>query len=226
MNRTADEPLPRPASSPCLAGELDERGAVVVDPEQACDVARWRKAQRERLIGLRMAIPAIGRAQLTEQIGGQLEALLTGIAAPIVSVYWPIRAEPDLRPWMARVQAQGVRIALPVVVVPAAPLEFREWRPGCRMEHGVWKIPQPADRDLLTPTVSIAPLVGYDSQGFRLGYGGGYFDRTLAALVPRPLVVGVGYQALAIATIYPQPYDIPMDWIVTGAGEPTSRVQA
>jgi 5-formyltetrahydrofolate cyclo-ligase len=213
----------RPASSPCLAADLDSRGDVAADPVQARDVARWRKAERERLIWLRMSLPADERDRLAAEIGRQLDAILTGVERPVVSVYWPIRGEPDLRGWMTDAHARGVALALPVVVAPASPLEFRRWQPGCRMEHGVWRIPQPAERILVTPTVTVAPLVGYDPACYRLGYGGGYFDRTLASLAPRPIVVGVGYEALAIATIFPQAVDIPMDWILTGAPSRLSR---
>jgi len=214
---------PPPASAPCLAGELDASGHVRVDAAQAREVARWRKAERERLITRRMALPMAERVAAAASIGEQVEALLGELAAPVVSVYWPIRAEPDLRPWMARLHAQGVAVALPVVVAPGTALEFRRWTPGCRMEPGVWRIPQPADRVLVTPSVTLAPLVGFDRAAYRLGYGGGYFDRTLAALTPQPIAIGVGYQALALETIFPQPFDIPMDWILTGEGHPVPR---
>ena len=79
---------------------------------------------------------------------------------------------------------------------------------------------------MVTPTVAIAPLVGFDAQCFRLGYGAGFFDRTLAALEPRPQVIGVGYDAAEVATIFPQPHDVPMDWIVTGTSPPRPRVSA
>jgi 5-formyltetrahydrofolate cyclo-ligase len=79
----------------------------------------------------------------------------------------------------------------------------------------VWNIPVPERREVVVPKVVLAPLVGFDPLCYRLGYGGGYFDRTLAVLSPPPLAVGVGFSAQAIATIYPQPFDVPMDVIVT-----------
>jgi 5,10-methenyltetrahydrofolate synthetase len=91
------------------------------------------------------------------------------------------------------------------------------------LERGIWNIPVPAKGDEVIPTVTIAPLVGFDAACFRLGYGGGYFDRTLASLESRPTVIGVGYAFAAIATIRPQRHDIPMDWIVTGDGSPRKR---
>jgi len=131
-------------------------------------------------------------------------------------VYWPIRSEPDLRAWMQARCERGTRIALPVAVAHGQPLTFREWQPGARLAHGLWRIPYPAEGQEVTPTVVLAPVVGFDRQGYRLGYGGGFFDRTLAVLRPKPLVLGLGYPCTAIATIFPQPHDIPMDRIVTG----------
>jgi 5,10-methenyltetrahydrofolate synthetase len=79
----------------------------------------------------------------------------------------------------------------------------------------VWNIPTPQKRDIVIPHAVLAPLVGFDPKCYRLGYGGGYFDRTLAALSPRPLAIGVGFELSRIRTIYPQPFDIPMDVVVT-----------
>jgi hypothetical protein len=84
--------------------------------------------------------------------------------------------------------------------------------------RGLWNIPHPADGKLIVPNVVIAPVVGFDLEGFRLGYGGGFFDRTLARLNPKPLTIGVGYPEAELRTIFPQPHDIPMDWVVTGSG--------
>ena len=117
----------------------------------------------------------------------------------------------------------GARIALPVVVAKAQPLIFREWSPGCRMERGVWNIPIPAEDNRIQPNVVISPLVGYDPSCFRLGYGGGFFDRTLATMTKRPQVIGVGLPTAALPTIFPQPFDIPMDLIVTGADRVLTR---
>jgi 5,10-methenyltetrahydrofolate synthetase len=135
-----------------------------------------------------------------------------------VSAYWPFRGEPDLRDLMATISADGGRCALPVVVERHRPLVFRQWSPGQPLQRGVWNIPVPADGAEVIPDVVIAPVVGFDPRCYRLGYGGGFFDRTLAALPARPRVLGVGYSAAAIPTIYPQPHDIAMDLIVTEDG--------
>jgi 5-formyltetrahydrofolate cyclo-ligase len=83
------------------------------------------------------------------------------------------------------------------------------------MARGIWNIPIPRERNSVRPTALLVPLVGFDAAGYRLGYGGGYYDRPLATLVPKPLTIGVGYELGRLETIYPQPHDIPMDAIVT-----------
>jgi len=222
MKKAADEESTgvRLASAPCILGELAADGTAVVDPEQARDVARWRKVERERLIKVRGALAAQYRSEQSAIIAQRLEQIVasSGVAAPIISIYWPIRAEPDLRPWMRTLWLEGVSVALPVAVAPARPLAFHEWRPECRMERGLWSIPYPADGKVIVPSVVIAPVVGFDRQGYRLGYGGGFFDRMLAQLNPKPLTIAVGYPDAEVRTIFPQPHDIPMDWLVTGAG--------
>jgi 5-formyltetrahydrofolate cyclo-ligase len=193
------------------------------DSGQAGDVARWRKAERERLITARMALAIEYRTAQTLVITQQLKGLIPAAAGTIVSVYWPMRAEPDLRHWMRTAFEGGTRIALPVAVALRQPLKFREWRPGAPLAHGLWNIPYPADGADVTPTVLLVPLVGFDAQCYRLGYGGGFFDRTLAAIDAPRLAIGVGYSVASIPTIHPQPHDIPMDWIVTGASVPLKR---
>jgi 5-formyltetrahydrofolate cyclo-ligase len=187
------------------------------------DVSGWRKAERERLISARLELSADYRAAQTSAIARDLSQLMLSVSDAVVSVYWPIKAEPDLRAWMNVISQRGVRIALPVAIALGQPLMFREWRPNARMARGLWKIPYPADGAEIVPSVVIAPLVGFDKNCFRLGYGGGFFDRTLARFAASPMVIGVGYAGAQIPTIYPQPYDIPMDWIVTGSAPPLPR---
>jgi 5-formyltetrahydrofolate cyclo-ligase len=220
MSHSPKDPDGCGGSSPCLLHELTADGQSVVDPQQARDVAQWRKLERERLIVARLAIDAHSRAAQTKAIARDLDNLLSAQNAEIVGVYWPIRAEPDLRPWMHERHERGTRIVLPVALEARQALTFREWHPKARLARGLWMIPYPADGDELTPQVVLAPLVGFDEEGYRLGYGGAFFDRTLAQLQPRPLAVGVGYASAKIKTIFPQPYDIPMDWIVTGTSAP------
>ena len=221
-----DDGLPtRFASPPCLASEIapDYFDPLGVDPQQALDVARWRTAERKRLRAGRHDLSAMQRAAAAQAIASHLDHLihkrLGDPGGHVISGYWPIKAEPDLRFWMESLHGRAARVALPVVEVPSAPLVFRAWHPGAKMERGHWNIPVPSpDAERLVPDVSLAPLVGWDSAGYRLGYGGGYFDRTLAALTPRPFVIGVGLQSARVATIFPQPHDIRLDAIVTESG--------
>lgn len=208
---------------PCFLHELGTNGVVCSDPHQARDVAHWREAERERLISARRKLSADYRAAQTSAIARDLNQLVPTAPGTIVSVYWPIKAEPDLRSWMHALSEGGVCIALPVAIALGQPLMFRQWRPNARMARGLWKIPYPADGAEVVPSMMIAPVVGFDNDCFRLGYGGGFFDRTLAGLAVSPRVIGVGYSGALISTIFPQPHDVPMDWIVTGAAPPLRR---
>lgn len=217
------------ASPPCLAHEVDPAyfDPLAVDPAQARDVARWRKAERERLLAARRALRVAEREAVTAALAGHLSRLLAArfgaLGGRVISGYWPIKGEFDLRPALAEWHGAGAIVALPVVEVKASPLVFRRWTPETRMVRGDWNIPvPPPEAERLAPEIALAPLVGWaldaDGTGWRLGYGGGYFDRTLAALDPRPFTIGVGLAAARLATIYPQPHDVPLDAIVTEAG--------
>lgn len=213
------------ASPPCFAHEIDPAyfDPLSVDPQQSLDVATWRKAERERLIAARLEDDADARFRLATEIAYELYRIIAPDKEKIISVYWPFKAEIDLRKWMLSAFGMGARIALPIVEAKHQPLQFREWTPDAPMERGIWNILQPSERVTLVPNVVIAPLVGFDPDCFRLGYGGGFFDRTLAAFSTRPLVIGVGSKNGAIPTIFPQPHDIPMDVIITGKGSVIKR---
>jgi 5-formyltetrahydrofolate cyclo-ligase len=185
----------------------------------AADIAQWRKEKRAELIATRMAIPVQERTRVASEVAAQLDLLIpatTAGVATLVSVYWPFRGELDLRDWMRSGVQRGLRIALPVVVEKGQPLVFREWVPGARLTRGVWNIPVPAEGPEVLPNVLLSPFVGFDPQNYRLGYGGGFFDRTLAAMKTPRRVIGVGHPSGALPTIHPQVHDIPMDVIVTG----------
>ena len=207
------------ASPPCFAHELDASDGEfgVVDDTTRRDVMRWRKAERQRLYRLRESVSAACRAAEEQRISAALTRLIVQKDPAIVSVYWPIRGEPDLRPWMKSAHAAGVRIGLPVVAGPEQPLVFRRWSPGARMLRGHWGIAEPVDDERVEPDMIIAPLLGVDANRYRLGNGGGFFDHTFAAASGRPLAVGVGFEISRIDTIYPLPHDIPMQVVITGA---------
>ncbi|MFU0505174.1 5-formyltetrahydrofolate cyclo-ligase [Pseudaminobacter sp. NGMCC 1.201702] len=204
------------ASPPCFMHELGpDYGVDAPGGDGWTDVLRWRRAERKRLIDERLGVDAEERKVLSTRIATGLDRVVGKSGSRIVSAYWPFRGEPDLRDWMIRMHGRGARIALPVVIKNGWPLEFRIWAPGDPLVRGVWNILVPAHGPAVQPDVVVAPVVGFDEANYRLGYGGGFFDRTLAAMPRRPLVVGVGYVAGKIRTIYPQDHDIPMDVIVT-----------
>ncbi|MDO9638885.1 MAG: 5-formyltetrahydrofolate cyclo-ligase [Pseudotabrizicola sp.] len=198
----------------------------MAEPEEngrdADNVAQWRDAQRFRLLQMRADLPVADRVAASEAVAVHLDRLLAqrcgDLSGLTISAWWPIKAELNLRHWMERQITKGAQVALPVVVTRAAPLIFRPWTPDCRMVQGFWKIPVPADGPDVDPDIVLAPLVGWDDAGYRLGYGGGYFDRTLATFALRPIVIGVGLAAAHLPTIFPQPHDIAMDEIVTEGG--------
>lgn len=221
------------ASPPCAAKEIapDYFDPLSVDPAQARDVARWRRAERNRLLAARRsqdvaALRAVGQA-LASHVAGLVAARFPSLNGLTLSGYWPIQSEPDLRPLLSAWHAAGAAVALPVVETRHAPLVFRRWTPDTRMVRGDWNIPvPPPEADRLRPRIALAPLVGWDGEGYRLGYGGGYFDRTLAAMQPRPFVIGVGLQGARLPSIYPQRHDIGLDAIVTEAGVQVLRENA
>jgi 5,10-methenyltetrahydrofolate synthetase len=202
-----------------MTARRGDRTGDAADPEQRADVMRWRKTERERLIALRLAMPSETRQRWGRRIAAFLEEAIGDVSGLTVSAYSAFRGEPVLRDLMQSMVSRGGRTALPVVLARGQPLLFRVWAPGDPTERGVWDMLVPTERaEVVLPDVVIAPVVGFDSGCFRLGYGGGFFDRTLASFAKRPRVFGIGYAQAAIATIYPQPHDIPMDAIVTENG--------
>ncbi len=215
----------RPTSPPCMAGEVapDFFDPLAIDAQQALDVARWRRAERSRLDAMRRALPVAERGAIDAALADGLDALLVrrlgDLRGCVVAGYWPIRGEPDLRSWLYRLRGRGAVIALPVILQRNVPLGFRRWEAGARLVRGHWNIPEPLpEAPLIDPDAVLAPCLGWDGAGYRLGHGGGYFDRTLAVRHPRPLAIGIGLQAARLVTIYPQPHDIRLDAIVTEAG--------
>jgi len=182
------------------------------------DIMQWRKAERQRLIAERLAIPGDIRRRQAHQIAATLDEVIGEVHGRFISAYWPFRGEPDLRAFMARVSDRAGRCALPVVVERGRPLVFRPWSPVEPLVKGVWNIPVPASTEEVVPDIVIAPVVGFDHACYRLGYGGGFFDLTLAAMKNSPLKLGVGYRQQALVTIHPQPNDIPMDMVITEEG--------
>lgn len=182
------------------------------------EVAHWRQEQRRKLLDARKQITAADRGRIDTGLSDNLARFLHDrlSAGDVISFYWPIKGEPDLRSLMRRLHDDGMTIAMPLVETRAAPLTFRLWTPQTAMVRGHWNIlVPPPDAPRLVPAITLAPLVGWDAAGFRLGYGGGYFDRTLAALHPAPLSIGIGLDRAELLTIHPQPHDIRLSAIIT-----------
>jgi 5-formyltetrahydrofolate cyclo-ligase len=178
----------------------------------------WRKAQRERLIEAREAVDSRTLDRWRVRIDGYLERSFPGLAGRRIAFCWPIRNEYDARHFARTLRTRGALTALPVVVAPKHPLVFREWHPGVELAQGALDIPYPAHSQEIFPEAVLLPMNGWDPQGYRLGYGAGFFDRTLASLEMRPVVIGISYEQARMPTIHPQPWDIPVDYLVTERG--------
>lgn len=186
----------------------------MVEPNE--DITGWRRALRRDMVARRAALSAAEHEGLSARI---VEHLLAALPAPRVLAFcWPIKHEPDVRAVVERWVACGAMAALPVVVAEQAPLAFRVWTAETRLEPDRYGIPTPVAGDFVLPDLILLPLNGFDAAGYRLGYGGGYFDRTLASLSPRPLAVGVGFEINRLDSIRPETHDQRLDWIVTEAG--------
>jgi 5,10-methenyltetrahydrofolate synthetase len=178
----------------------------------------WRKQQRAALIERRIAVPVDTLRQWSAVIGELIDSGFPMLAGMTIGFCWPYKNEFDARFVIRRFRDRGATAALPAVVEKKGPLQFRKWWPGAPMKPGVYDIPIPDGTERVVPDAAIVPMNGFDEQGYRLGYGGGYFDRTLAAAAPRPLAIGVGFEFARLPTIHPQPHDIAMDFVVTEAG--------
>ncbi|MCC7484384.1 MAG: 5-formyltetrahydrofolate cyclo-ligase [Burkholderiales bacterium] len=182
------------------------------------EISAWRKSRREELLAVRTAVSPAQRKAWGERITEFMDAGFPAPCGGVVGLCWPHKGEADARFLVRRWRERGATAALPEVVAKGSPLRFRKWWPGAPMKAGVYDIPVPDGTEVLLPDVAIVPMNGFDEFGYRLGYGGGYFDRTLAALERRVLAIGVSYEALRLPTIHPQSHDIPMDFVVTEAG--------
>jgi 5-formyltetrahydrofolate cyclo-ligase len=178
----------------------------------------WRTQLRAELIARRLAANIEDRTRWNSAIDAFIEALLADVAGKIIAYCWPYQAEYDARSLILRFLERGAEAALPVVVAPRQPMVFRQWTPETKMLAGVYDIPFPIDSPELVPDIALIALAGFDDAGYRLGYGAGFFDRTLAAIAPRPMTIGVGFELARVPTIYPQWHDIPLDYVVTELG--------
>jgi 5,10-methenyltetrahydrofolate synthetase len=182
------------------------------------DSASLRPRLRQEKIAARLAMPATDHARASAAIEARLQSVVAARRPGLIAFCWPLRQEFDCRGFVIRLLAEGWRACQPVVVRRDAPMAFRAWTPQAPMTTDRHGIPIPDTAACETPDVILLPLVAFDAAGYRIGYGGGYFDRTLAALEPRPLAIGVGFELALVASTRPGPHDIRLDAIVTEAG--------
>ena len=182
------------------------------------DLRQWRKATRQQLVAARAALDAALLETWRKRMDGYLERSFPGLAHCRLAFCWPIKGEYDARHFARTLRDKGALTALPVVVAPRAPLIFREWHPGVELAPGPLDIPYPVNSSEVAPSGVLLPMNGWDKQGYRFGYGGGFFDRTLASMKKKPVVIGIAYEMARMETIFPQSWDIPVDYVVTEAG--------
>ncbi len=203
------------SSSASPAGSIDGSAAVLK--------AEWRKSliDKRQMLGDRLL-----RNDLLQRV---MRVWLIDRADTIIGAYWPIKGEFDPLPALFRWQEAGLeadaqgaqrhrRISLPVVNKVDKTLTFYTWYPGCPMEEDAYGIPKPKDTEIVQPTLIFVPCVGYGPGGYRLGYGGGFYDRTLAGLAPKPYTVGLGYDFGYLPELRPEPHDVPLDAILSDTG--------
>lgn len=186
--------------------------------EHIADSCVFRAALRREKLAARMALDENTRLALSTRIEAHLAALLLALAPSTLAFCAAVRGEFDARPLVSLLVRRGWQAAMPVIAAVPAPMSFRTWTPSSAMGRDQYGIPFPLDGAAIVPSIVLLPLVAFDAQGFRLGYGGGYFDRTLATLVPRPQAIGVGFELGRVADIRPRAHDIVLDAVVTEAG--------
>ena len=201
---------------------------------------------RKTLIEQRLDLPdRLQRADLLQRV---MRIWLVGREDVVIGAYWPIKGEFDPLPALYRWQEDAIlsqesegnngqaqagraeaatenianrsprKIGLPVVNKLHKTLTFHAWYPGCPMEEDAYGIPKPKGTELIVPTLLFVPCVGYGPGGFRLGYGGGFYDRTLATLQPKPFTVGLGYSHGWLPDLEPEPHDVALDAILNDKG--------
>ena len=186
--------------------------------EHIPDSSVFRAALRQEKLAGRLALDATTHQALSARIEAHLAALLLPLPPQTLAFCAPFRGEFDARPLAALLLQRGWHAAMPIVGASDTPMSFRHWTPTAAMSTDRHGIPIPAAGKDCVPQLVLLPLVAFDAQGFRLGYGGGYFDRTLAALVPRPYAIGVGFELARVPDILPQAHDMRLDAVVTEAG--------
>ena len=188
------------------------------------DKSEEKRILRKALVEDRLRMPdRLQRAELLQRV---MRIWLVGRPDVSIGAYWPIKGEFDPLPALHRWKEDGElldqpqrrRIGLPVVDKLKKTLKFHAWYPGCPMEEDAYGIPKPKDTEVIVPTLLFVPCVGYGPGGYRLGYGGGFYDKTLAMLQPRPYTVGLGYSNGFLIDFDAEPHDVPLDAILNDQG--------
>ena len=188
------------------------------------DTSEAKKRLRAELLQARQQMP--DRQARVDALQRVMRIWLVGRTDTVIGAYWPIKGEfdplPALHRWKEDGELQGnaqrLRIGLPVVNKEHKTLAFHAWYPGCPMEEDAYGIPKPKDTELVVPTLLFVPCVGYGAGGYRLGYGGGFYDRTLATLTPKPFTVGLGFTNGYVDDLEPEAHDQPLDAILNDNG--------
>ena len=180
-----------------------------------------RAELRRKLIAQRLALP--DRHERAVALQEVLRVWLVGRRESTIGAYWPIKGEFDPLPAMYRWSEGGPegsprRIGLPVADRASGSLRFHVWFPGCPMELDAYDIPKPKDTDEFAPAILVVPCLGFGPGGVRLGYGGGFFERTLASLAPRPVTIGVSYAHGFLPFLRSAPDGLPLDAMLTEDG--------
>jgi len=168
---------------------------------------------REALLRLRSSLPGAQREAAAAAIGSGVIRWWELKRPATVGVFWPIRSEPDLRDAYRTLAERGVRLALPMVREERQPLRFLAWTPGDAMREDRFGVAIPAAEESVEPDALLIPCVGFNPLRMRLGYGGGFYDRTLAQ-APRPATLGIAYDCGA-AEFDGEPHDIALDMVLT-----------
>ena len=214
--------------------------------DRSSDRSNDKSGKRKALIEERLNLP--DRLQRADMLQRVMRIWLFGRTDTVIGAYWPIKGEFDPLPALYRWQEDAIlnessqsqsslpqepraqlatesiasrsprKIGLPVVNKVHKTLSFHAWYPGCPMEEDAYGIPKPKDTEIIVPTLLFVPCVGYGPGGYRLGYGGGFYDRTLATLQPRPVTVGLGYTNGWLPDFEPQAHDIPLDALLNDNG--------
>jgi len=183
-----------------------------------------KKDLRKQLIEQRLKLgDRLQRGELLQQV---MRIWLVGRSDAVVGAYWPIKGEFDPLPALHRWKEDGElidqpqprTIGLPVVDKVHKSMTFHSWFPGCPMEEDDYGIPKPKDTEVILPTLLFVACLGYAPGGYRLGYGGGFYDRLLATLSPRPMTVGLGYAQGYLPDFEPAAHDQPLDAILNENG--------